>query len=161
MRKEVIIAILIGFTIGIIVTFGIKIAQQSLDRRHESRNSPELDSQRALAMESAHTLSVTTPLAHTIHRQDSVEITGITTPGSFISLVTSKSEAVAMADKLGNFNGVVDIALGANIVTINSFNQTGELASKSLEIIYSNVDIKPQDSYSTSSSQVVDQENDE
>ena len=41
MKKEVLIAIIVGFSLGLIITFGIYRAQKSLSERAESKNTDQ------------------------------------------------------------------------------------------------------------------------
>jgi hypothetical protein len=142
MRKEIIIAILIGLTLGSIVVFGVKTAHQSLANLPKANTSNKTSS--ASDNESVgtnHTLLITSPEPNEIVSEAELAIIGSTSPHSFVSVVSVNSETTTVADENGAFNATLDLAGGLNTITITSFDSLGNAKEIIFSVIYTTADL--------------------
>lgn len=142
MRKEIIVAIIIGLFLGLIVAYGIRSAQISLENRQTTTQKAASNSQQATSQVTpAHTVFITTPEPNTVTDKDSVAIIGTTSPESLISIINETDHIATIADETGNFTGTIDLSGGVNSIAIKSYNNQGEIAETSFMIIYSTADL--------------------
>ncbi len=132
MKKEVIIAILIGFGIGLLITFGIHATRKQdavpLNPASQASPSPAPDSQ--------HHITILSPLENSVQTSDTLLIKGQTTPDSTVVLETEKSHQVKIADASGSFETEYPLVTGPNQVTITSYSSSGTTATYVLETTY-------------------------
>lgn len=139
MRKEVIIVILVGVAIGAIVAFGIYTAQSAIDQQSAADTQDQTtevpDSQPTPTEE--HSLSINQPADESISDQEEITIAGSTTPESVITILTPENEYLLTADSQGNFSSEIELAGGANSITVTAFDELGNRAESILTVVYS------------------------
>lgn len=143
MKKEVLIAILIGFGIGLIITFGIYRAQRAYQANNQTQ-SPSPTPDTLPPADQTHNLTITNPIDTAVVDQDVATITGTTSPGSFVTAVTSDYEAFTQADPDGNFTLDFQLEAGANLITLTSLGPQSQSVSRDLTLIYSTADLDNQ-----------------
>lgn len=136
MKKEVIIAIIIGITIGTIITLGVHIAQKSLAENSIPPTNPTTPSITISPSQAVHNLIITSPNNDSVTEQSEIEIIGNTSPNSLLSVISDTHQAVGSADIEGNFDLSFTLSSGANQIIIKSFDQNGQEASQEIEVIY-------------------------
>jgi hypothetical protein len=136
MKKEVIIAIIIGITIGTIITLGVHIAQKSLAENSIPPTNPSTPSITISPSQAVHNLIITSPNNASVTEQSEIEIIGNTSPNSLLSVISGTNQAVGSADIEGNFEFSFSLSSGANQIIIKSFDQNGQEASQEIEVIY-------------------------
>lgn len=136
MKKEVIIAIIIGITIGTIITLGVHIAQKSLAENSIPPTNPTTPSITISPSQAVHNLIITSPNNDSVTEQSEIEIIGNTSPNSLLSVISDTHQAVGSADIEGNFELSFTLSSGANQIIIKSFDQNGQEASQEIEVIY-------------------------
>lgn len=136
MKKEVIIAIIIGITIGTIITLGVHIAQKSLAENNIPPTNPTTPSITISPSQAVHNLIITSPNNDSVTEQSEIEIIGNTSPNSLLSVISDTHQAVGSADIEGNFELSFTLSSGANQIIIKSFDQNGQEASQEIEVIY-------------------------
>ena len=142
MKKEVLIAIIIGFIFGLVITVGIYTARKSLNARDQMTNPQSLDqSPTGYNSNSTHSINITSPPVYTISDTTEVTITGITTPNSMVAAISTESHHITSADNQGNFSSKVTLDAGENIVKISSYDISGNSAEINHHLIYSTADL--------------------
>lgn len=137
MKKEVIIAIIIGFAIGLVITFGIYRAQQSLNL--ENTSSPEPNTNIIIPTsppETAPDITVASPENGSLIDTSQVRITGTTTPQALLSFIGSKDATTANADKQGNFSSIITLFEGVNSIIIESYDSAGNKSTETITLIF-------------------------
>ncbi|KKU02925.1 MAG: hypothetical protein UX93_C0005G0002 [Microgenomates group bacterium GW2011_GWC1_47_20] len=142
MKKEVILAISIGFALGLIITFGIWTANQSL------KNLPQPSPKASVAPSPTpnnqlanNQLTINIPDDEALVSTDTVTLSGTTTPKATLLVVSENGEQTTVADASGAFSLDVDLITGFNTITVYSYSTDGQEASKSLTITYSTAKI--------------------
>ena len=140
MKKEVILAISIGFALGLIITFGIWTANQSL------KNLPQPSPKASVApspspVSSPTSLVISSPDDESLVATDTVTLSGTTTPSATLLIVSEDGEQTIQAASSGAFSFDVDLITGFNTITVYSYSADGQEASKSLTITYSTAKI--------------------
>lgn len=140
MKKEVIIAIFIGVVIGLIITFGLKRAEQSLNAGLESPQAQSQTNNLEVAETPDHTLYVASPQPNSIVESDKITISGSTTPYSLLAVISDHDQNTTMADTQGNFSVSLSVLKGANLISVKSYDNLGKLANLTFPIVYTDID---------------------
>lgn len=141
MKKEVILAIVIGFSLGLVITFGIYTARQALNR-HQSAN-PSPSPQSAPAATPVHSLTLTAPEDEAVLSQPTATVSGMTTANALVTLFTESEELLVYADAGGKFSAPITLVGGANDITVTAITPDGLTATAQLTLIYSTATIEP------------------
>ncbi|HUW24089.1 MAG TPA: hypothetical protein VMW04_00510 [Patescibacteria group bacterium] len=143
MKKEVVLAIAIGFGIGLIATFGVYNARKAIEEADQIQ-TPLASSEEDKANNSAsgsQILSLASPLDQSIIKEGKTAINGTTSPSSWVIILTEKGEKMIQADKKGNFETEINLISGENEIEVQAINGLGEKASKTITVVYSTVEI--------------------
>lgn len=142
MKKEVVLAISIGFALGLIITFGIWTANQSL--KNLPQPSPKASVSPSPSPSNQVTnnqLTINTPDDEALVSTDTTTLSGTTTANATLLIISESGEQTAVADASGNFSVDVDLITGFNVITVYSYSADGQEFSKSLTITYSTAKI--------------------
>ena len=144
MKKEVLIAIFIGISFGLIITFGIHTAQRSIRNRDLGTNAdtPTTPIPENIQNASNHIMTVNSPQSNAVIEEAQAEITGITSPLAMISAISAADQSAAQADDQGNFAIVLELETGANQVIITSYNANGQEVSQELTLVHSTANLE-------------------
>lgn len=138
MKKEVLLAIIVGFSLGLVITYGIYRAQQSIQNVvSDNQNQQSDDSSDKMS----HVLTVTQPNDGDIVDDDQLTVAGVTTPNALVAVMTRDDQAVVSADKFGNFTSQVEVSAGANELLVSSYDKDGNQASTEIAVVFSTVDL--------------------
>lgn len=141
MKKEVILAIVIGFSLGLVITFGIYTARQALNRHQNANPSPS--PQAAPAATSVHSLTLTAPEDEAVLSQPTATVSGMTTANALVTLFTESEELLVYADASGKFSAPITLVGGSNDITVTAITPDGLTATTQLTLIYSTATIEP------------------
>lgn len=144
MRKEVLIAIIIGFGLGLLITFGLYYAQNSIKEAGQIQ-SPLAETKETnvptSSPEIAPILSLTSPIDDSISKENKISVSGTTSPLSWILILTEKGEKLIQADQKGNFETEANLISGENEIEVRSYSDKGEVTSKTSTVVYSTAEI--------------------
>lgn len=150
MKKEVLLAIGVGFALGLIITFGIWTANKSLKKANIAKiatvfstPSPTTISSTPVPSPISNTaLTITSPEDESLVATDTINITGKASPKSIISVTYEEGQMLAEADVNGNFTVGVDLIGGYNTIVITATDPlTGVESSQTLIVTYSTAKI--------------------
>ena len=148
MRKEVLVAILLGFGIGLVVTFGIFTARKALTcaggaqeqdgpatpQISDTRPSPAITGEKT---EKQHTVTLTSPNDGSVTATEKITLAGATTPGSTVTISGGETDTVVISDEKGQFSMEITLVGGDNEIIVVSFSPKGEKAETVLTVVYS------------------------
>ncbi len=125
MRKEVLLAVVIGMSLGLLITFGVYQSRRSLsdaqkDQVQDVLKNPVLDEE-----EDSGQLAVTSPENNLITDTQRLIVSGNTQANNFVIIFVNNQETISNADESGNFSKKVRLDQGANVLVIYSINQDG------------------------------------
>lgn len=146
MRKEVVIAILLGFSIGLLIVFGIITARSALQK--QSQTSPITTTSTATSQPGnaddsqklTHQLTIHDPVDNQVVSSDRVTIRGLTSAKSTVVIVAEEAEFITIADEMGNFSQEISLVSGANEIDISAFSPAEEKVDTLLTIVYTTYD---------------------
>lgn len=135
MRKEVLLAVVIGISLGLLITFGVyqsrrNISDAQKDQVQDVLKNPVLDEN-----EDNSQLAITSPEDNLITDSQRLIVSGNTNANNFVVIFVNNEEVISNADESGNFSKEVRLNQGANILTIYSINQDGLLNQATRTVI--------------------------
>lgn len=145
MRKEVLIAIIIGFGLGLVITFGIWRANKSLKETVTSKQ--EISEEKAeeiitpTPVKETTGFSLTSPENNSISNKDKIAVTGKSTPEAVIVVLYQEGEKILETDKEGNFSTEITLVAGSNEIKVSSFGKDGSESTQTLYVVYSSAEI--------------------
>lgn len=128
MKKEVIIAILIGLALGLFITYGVYQARTGLSQKSMD---PSLLPQPITETPFSGELALNSPADESVQNENTVSVSGTTLPNSFVVVFVGNKETITHSDDSGNFSVEVELEDGGNVVTVFVIDQDG--GSLSLE----------------------------
>lgn len=140
MRKEVLIAIIIGFGLGLVITFGIWTANKAL-KETVPTTTPTEEVEVTPTPTPTLELVITSPENNTISEEEIIEVSGQTVPRAIIAITYPEGEKLLEADEDGSFSTEISLIGGDNLIEISAFNDEGDEATKTLTVVYSTADI--------------------
>lgn len=144
MKKEVIIAIILGFGLGLVITFGIWKANQSLQNRPQPTPTPQAlptPETTPTPAEAGFKLKISEPEDNTLSDQEEITLAGETLPEAVIVIFSEEGEKIIEADDEGFFETEITLTAGANQILIKAFDQEGNQAEKELNLVFSTAEI--------------------
>jgi len=144
MKKEVFLAIAIGFALGLVITFGIWTANKSLKNLPQAGVSPTPSPTAVSPTPTppvANALTISAPEDEALTNDNSVTISGQTTANSTVLVVWEQDEQVVQTDTSGNFSLEADLVAGYNVITVYAYDTAGNESSKSLTVTYTTAKI--------------------
>ncbi len=150
MKKEIILAIFLGFIVGLAITYGIYTANQAINgnsvKKTSASASPDTttdENPQASPSISELTLEITEPYNNLVVKTNSVEIKGNTSPNNFVAVMGEDGESIVAADKEGFFRTEIGLISGINSINIvSSTRDNSEQMQKNIEIVYSEAEIE-------------------
>lgn len=141
MRKEVLIAIILGFALGLVITFGVWSANRAMKEKNVAQENVEEPVESLPASptptSTAFSLTILTPADESFVETNKISINGSTEPGAEIAIITENGEEIAIADESGKFDAPITLENGTNEITVTAVNANGDEATKTINIVYS------------------------
>lgn len=122
MKKELFLAVLIGLSLGLIITYGIYTARTSLlrPRSTDASASPATTPSPETSVVVLHS-----PEDESVVTVAELTIAGTTIPKTIVVIVVDDQDTITLADESGNFSTTVTLKPGANIVLVSQFDENG------------------------------------
>lgn len=123
MKKEVLIAILVGLSMGLIITFGVYRVKNSITETPTADlEENQLDVEATAA---ATILALHSPEDGTVQTEKELTVTGTTIPNTFVVLFVNDIDFISNSDESGNFSFKIELEDGANILRVHVLNDEG------------------------------------
>jgi len=133
MKKEMLIAVLIGFLLGLAITFGVYRSQVA--ERRKAMQSVPIETAPPATPDANSLLVITSPEDGAIQTETETTITGTAAPNSQVVLFVNDTDYVRESDEDGNFSFTVDLDDGTNILTITMVDLDGTTVTKQRSIV--------------------------
>jgi hypothetical protein len=140
MKKDIIIAVIVGFVLGVgsallivnlpsLLTLLKRTAPSQLATINPTPTLPTVSNTSSL-------LTLESPAPESIATSKNIQITGKTAPGTILVLTTERDNSPYEASESGNFAFPLSLKEGANTAIITAYNESGEAETKTLTIYY-------------------------
>jgi len=136
MRKEVILAVIIGVLLGGIILYGINLANNSTKTNsggstteNNAKESPTpVDKQ-------ANQVSIIYPQNNSVFTEAQITLKGSTKPNASLAIVTESDDVITTADSNGSFSSPINLINGENLITVTAIDEKLATASSSISVI--------------------------
>lgn len=142
MPKEALIAIIIGFLFGLLITFGIYTANRSLKERAAPLASPPATSPTLASPPPVPTLVIDSPENESLVDEEEIIINGRTSPEAIIAIFTESNEHLLTASREGTFSASIRLIKGVNNIKVTAVDKMSQKVEKNLTIVYSTAKIE-------------------
>ena len=124
MKKEILIAIFVGLSMGLIITFGVYRVRSSVT------DKPIVDFVEQTREENQATATPTILALHnpedgTVQTETELTVTGTTVADSFIILFVNNTDYISNSDESGNFSFKIELDDGANVIRVHVLDADG------------------------------------
>lgn len=137
MKREVLIAIITGFVIGLAITFGVYKAQQWYQDSLEDQSVDPTPTPQPQAMEvDTVGLEILEPEQFDFVETDQVELVGVAPANAFITVSTPSQDLLVQADEQGEFETTVDLDPNVNPIQVTSLTLDGQKQEQSITVTY-------------------------
>ncbi len=134
MRKELVIAIFVGLSLGLILTFGFYTANQAIKEKKTVKTVEVV--QASPSPLPALTLSIESPENNLVVEKTPLMIVGKSAPKAVIIAYHESAENFTQADEEGLFSLALPLAAGSNKITLQAINEEDKVEEKKLTIVY-------------------------
>ncbi len=144
MKKDVLVAVAIGFLIGGSAALALtnipsllKTTQKSRSEQIATTISPSISENISPKIQNdENLLTVETPQQESISEEKTVAVVGKSKPGNTVIIDTDLESQVATSAADGTFSGKVNLGEGANTLYITSYDDKGEKTEKTITVFY-------------------------
>jgi hypothetical protein len=134
MKKEVIFAILLGLSLGLIVTYGTYIARKSFT--HFSKNTASPSPTPLASANTNTTLTLASPEDESIQAVKEIKVTGTTFPNILVVVFFQNDPQITRADSSGNFSLQGTLQNGANVISVRTIDDSGNITEEKRTVIF-------------------------
>ena len=149
MKKEVFVAIFIGLILGLVVTYGIYVAQRTRFQNNFAKPSPTPTVEQS---NSRNSLILLTPVDELIQPNKDLSITGTTEPNATLIIFVNNVPTVEKADSSGNFASLTNLEAGPNTIIVQAIDEDGNVVEETRTVIVSSATLNETPTATTSAS---------
>jgi hypothetical protein len=140
MKKEVIIAIVLGLAVGLIVTYGMYRIRVALTRPDAQTTIEKLAASPSTQQEKTPTtITILHPEDGVILTETSLQVTGSSTPDSHVALFVNNTDYLSTTDSTGAFSFEVTLDQGVNILTVHVITAEGMVTTTDRTVVVSSL----------------------
>jgi hypothetical protein len=137
MKKEILLAVLIGLVFGLIITYGIYRATISLSAPPKSTTPSATPSPMAETLSNPN-LTIISPEDESVVSDRTMTVAGHTLPNSYVVIFINDQEHITTPDSEGNFSIQAELESGSNIITVHAVDEDGKLSKQELTVVVVN-----------------------
>ena len=154
MKKEVGIAIIFGILVGLILTFGVYVANTAIQKKSQKETMTVATPQPVTQESTPSSIVIFNPDDGMLVDKELLQISGLTSANAMVVVFVNDQEYITTADQKGNFTAEVKLVGGSNVLTTITTDQAGKQDEDTRVVVFStaNLDDKPQSSPSPSPS---------
>lgn len=138
MKKEVLIAILIGFGLGLTITYGIYRLRTALEDQPQTI-ADIVNSTNAPVQEAQSMIALLSPEDGAIQTETTTTVAGSTIPNTMVVLLVNDSDYIQNSDESGNFSFPIQLKTGSNVIVAHVLNENGEVITKEKTVVVSDI----------------------
>lgn len=138
MRKEILLAVFVGITLGLMITFGIYQNSENAKSGQDSNTDQLINntiSTQSGAIQDPQ-LVINSPEEDFLSNEEELIVSGSGIPDSFVVVLVNDVESISNTDESGNFSIKVKLIKGGNLIEINSIDEDGKQINKQRTVIY-------------------------
>jgi hypothetical protein len=133
MKKEMLVAVVIGFLLGLVITYGIYRLRISSNRKTANPVTSPASSAAPNASDSL--ITIHSPEDGRVQKEKSTTVTGSTIPEVYVVLFVNNTEYIRQSDGDGNFSFEVSLEDGSNLLTVKVLTEDGKTVTKERTVV--------------------------
>ncbi len=148
MKKEVFLAIAIGFALGLVITFGIWTANKSLKNLPSTKPTPTPETVSVTPTPASttqatqtSTLTLASPVDEALVTTAKVTVSGKTSPQAAVVILSEDNQQIVSADAKGEFTTSVNLVPGYNFLRVQAYDPDGNMTEASAVVTYTTAKI--------------------
>lgn len=137
------IAIVLGFVLGLVITFGLWSANKAMKSKEALTETEETTTPTLIPTPTpvqVFSLAILAPEDESVHNTEKIIISGTTEPEAQVAVIGEKDEKVVSADTTGKFEVEIMLENGTNEITVSAANEAGEEITKTVSVVYTTVE---------------------
>ncbi len=134
MRKEVLLAIIVGIALGAVILFGINLANKSVSSSTSTGQTKNSGANPTPTVANK-SLTIVSPLNHSVTTEKMILLTGRAHPGANLAIISELDDLLIEASPEGTFSAQINLEAGENIITISEVQKDLTLISESISVI--------------------------
>ncbi|HSV94674.1 MAG TPA: hypothetical protein VLH94_01685 [Spirochaetia bacterium] len=137
MRKEVILAVIIGVLLGGVILYGINLANTSSKLNFSNRGNEENISKATPTpiKKSDNQVIIITPQENSVVTESQITLKGSAKPNSSIAIISESDDLIVQSDNDGNFSSEINLINGENAITVTAVDDQQATTSASITVI--------------------------
>jgi hypothetical protein len=138
MRKEVILAVIIGVLLGGVILYGINLANNSSlinPSANTATKEGNLKVSPTPSSKPAGQISIIFPQNNAVVTEAQITLKGTAKSNSSIAIVTENDDLLTTADSAGNFSATINLISGENVITVTAVDDKQALTTSSITVI--------------------------
>lgn len=147
MNKDAILATLIGFVIGLLIT-GLLLMGPNITKSLPKIKLPTVNltqskqkpTKATTPSPSQFTVTIESPLADSIENNTTILVSGVTQAGSTVVIAGTQDDTATVAEKTGKYAGKITLSEGKNDIIVTSYLQSKQ-ASQTVTVFYTPEDL--------------------
>lgn len=146
MKKEIAVAIGLGFVVGLLIVGGLMVAQTAVKNHGQTSQTlsptPSPSSTASSVTPPQETsaakteLTISEPADNSVVNTPEINIKGKTVPRARVVIAAEKSEFIIDADEQGFFSQKIELVSGANDVKLVSYSPDLDRTETDLTVVY-------------------------
>ncbi len=133
MRKEVLLAIIVGIALGAVILFGVNLANKSVSSPTTSQNKNS--GTKPTPTVANKSLTIVTPTNHSVTTQKQITITGRAHPSANLAIISELDDLLIEASPEGTFSAEINLEAGENVITVSEVQKDQTMISESITVI--------------------------
>jgi hypothetical protein len=123
MKKEMLLAIVIGLSLGLLLTYGFYRARLAMTRPRTQVN--QVSTSPVPSPTASTDLVIISPADEVVQSERTTQITGTTRPNNFVVIFVNDEEQITQGDADGNFSIEADLETGSNVIIVQAIDEDG------------------------------------
>lgn len=142
MKKEILLAIGVGFIVGLTITYGVWQANRAINQSKLITPAEEEANEAQPTLEVKKTnLNLIFPPNDLISSEPKIILRGNYLPGAEIAIIQESQEKIIKADPNGAFETEINLTPGENQIEVFGFTKEGEEDKQLITIVHSTAEI--------------------
>ncbi len=140
MKKEVLLAIILGLIVGLVITYGVYNARKAVETIQSVSEQNDIETQIPVATDSG-TLVLTAPEDNSIQALSDTIISGTTQPRSNVIVFVNDTPTFAESDTTGAFQIPTTLDSGSNVLTVFGIDREGKQVKHQRVVVVSSASL--------------------
>jgi hypothetical protein len=135
MKKEILIAIVLGLLVGLLITYSLYRSRNLVS--DEQSQSLENITSPTPEIENLSNLVLLSPEDEIIVGEAEINVSGNTDPNNFVVILVNEEENLTTADDTGAFSIAVELEAGSNLISVYTLDEDGKTTTEERVVVFS------------------------